>query len=920
MYSRFSDPVKGLEYAQKALEYKTELGNDLNIAETYNVIANINFDQGKYSEALDNYSYSMEICNFHDENARIAHNFNDIGYVYYKQGIYELAIRNFQRAAKAFVLEENNADLCVTYNNLGQSYLAMKNYVLAEDYFYKGLDIRIDYGDSILIGHSYSYLGLLNKELGNVDKSLELFNFCRGVFSRHGDIWLEAHTYKYIGDLYFEEGYYDQALKNYNKALILFKEFGSKLDVSNTLISIGDAKFRDNQLIESIAYVRNAINIANDFDFLTCKQSAFLLLSNIYLDAGEDNKSMIFYKKYAQIKDSIFSRTFSNTIAETELRQISVHFDEQIRVLEKQNRMENLVIFFAVIISFLLLILSFLFYWWNRNQKRTNRLLDERSTILNKTMKNLAISEEKYKSLFSKANDAIFLMDSDTFIDCNDKTLEIFNCERNDIVGQSPQDYSPEYQPDGSLSSEKARKLIGKVQDGIPQRFYWLHKKKDGVLFDAEVSLSPVNLEEKKFVLAVVRDISEQKKIETELIIAREIAEKATKSKTDFLAKMSHEIRTPLSGIISTSELCSKTNLNDNQEELLNIIRTSANNLLGIVNEILDLSKIESGKFELDMRNFGIKNMIDEVIGLHKVVADEKGLGLKTLISNNVPEFVIGDDFRLRQVLSNLVSNALKFTRKGEVKVNVFAISEEKGKYRIKFEVIDSGIGISEEKLDRLFKEYSQVDSSISRDFGGTGLGLTIAKGIVSKMNGKIGVESEQGNGSTFWFIVDFKEGKGEKSMATVPGAKMEQVKLERQKASEQKLNNKKAKNISNKLAILLAEDNPINQKVTQINLKSLGHDVDIADNGKIAYEKYISNHYDIILMDIQMPEMDGMEATVKIREYEKDNPEKGKAKIIALTANVMSQEAEACYKIGMDDFISKPFKPEDLKKAIDGE
>lgn len=910
---RFTEPVKGMEYAAKALSLKEHTGGNLDIAESYNIIANIYFDQGKYSEALDNYSYSMEICAAFDDYARVAHNFNDIGYVYYKQGIYELAIRNFQRAAKAFVVEESNADLSVTYNNLGQTYAAMGNYVLAEDYFLKGLNIRNDYGDSILIAHSYAYLGLLNQEMGNLEKALEIFDFCIGVYSRYDDIWLLGHTYKYIGDLYSEEGFYDQALKHYNKSLVLFKEFNSRRDIADMLVSIGDAKFRDNQLIEAIAYVRNALNIASDYGFLTTKKSAYYLLSEIYLNAGEDNRSMAFYKKYAQIKDSIFSRTFSNTIAETEMKQISYHFDEEIKVLEKENRMENLVVFFAVIISVLLFILSFLFYWWNRNQKRANTLLNERSIILNKTLKNLAISEEKYKSLFSKANDAIFLMDADTFIDCNIKTLEIFNCEREEIVGHSPQDFSPEYQPDGKLSSEKARELIHQVLEGTPKRFYWLHKKKGGALFDAEVSLSLVNLEEKKYLLAVVRDITEQKKIETELIIAREIAEKATKSKTDFLAKMSHEIRTPLGGIISTSELCSKTELDKNQKELLGIIQTSANNLLGIVNEVLDLSKIESGRFELDIRNFSIRTLVNEVLGMHRIVADEKGLRLTANISPNVPENLKGDDFRLKQVISNLVSNALKFTKKGEVRIKVFTISETKGNYKIKVEISDTGIGISEENLDRLFKEYSQVNSGISREFGGTGLGLTISKGIISKMGGKIGVESTENRGSTFWFIVDFQEGENVVQAKSMTGGKNPAIVMKKSPG----LNNKAAKG---KLSILLAEDNPINQKVTQINLKSLGHDVEIAENGKIAVEKYIANHYDIILMDIQMPEMDGMEATLKIREYENDNPDKGKVRIIALTANVMSQEAETCYKIGMDDFISKPFKPEDLKKAIEGD
>jgi len=892
---------------------------NLDVAESYNTFANIYFDQGKYGNALDNYSKSISICERYKDNIRVAHNYNDIGYVYHTQEIYDLAIRNYQRAAKAFIVEEKEDDLAITYNNLGQTYLALNEYNLAEEYFIKALELRQSKRDSVLIAHSYTYLGLLAEKKGDPEHALEFFDFCLGVFHRFDDFWLEAHTYNYLGNLHYREGFYDKALKNYQQALILFKKSESVLDIANTLIYIGDVKFMDHDLIEGLAYTRNALNIAMEFDLLTVKEAAYLLLSNIYTSAGDENRSMEFYKKYSQIKDSIFSRNFSNAIAETEIKQASLRFEEDMNALEKENRMERLVVIFAIIISVLLLVFSFMLFWWNRNQKRANALLKERSQILNRTLKNLAISEEKYKSLFSKANDAIFLMDHEIFIDCNDKTLEIFECEREDIVSKSPGNFSPEFQPDGTPSVLKAANLIEKAIQGEPQRFYWLHNKKNGIRFDAEVSLSTVSLEEMTFVLAIVRDISEQKKAETELIIAREIAEKATKSKTEFLAKMSHEIRTPLGGIISTIDICADSGLNHKQMELLGIIKTSANSLLSIVNEILDFSKIESGRIELSMRTFSLRSFIQEFVAVNKIIANEKGIGIEFNISNNVHDVVKGDDFRLRQILSNLVSNALKFTLEGGVKINVFQISENKNFQRIKFEVVDTGIGIAEEQSEKLFKEYSQGDSNISRTYGGTGLGLTIAKGLVHKMGGQIGVESILTKGSTFWFIVELETGhKNEldESQNIVKAEKSDKIPV---------INN--PQNVAaekpgkpERLSILLAEDNPINQKVTQINLNSLGHDVEIAGNGLIALEKYKEKHFDIILMDIQMPEMDGLEATVKIREFEKENPSRSKVKIIALTANVLSKEAESCYKAGMDDFISKPFKPEDLKRAIEGD
>jgi len=916
---RRPDPRKAAGFIKTSLEVKGLDEENLDVAESYNILANIYFDQGKYGNALDNYSKSISICERYKDNNRVAHNYNDIGYVYHTQEIYDLAIRNYQRAAKAFIVEEKDDDLAITYNNLGQTYLALNEYNLAEEYFIKALELRQRKKDSVLIAHSHTYLGLLAEKKGEPEHALELFNLCLRVFHRYNDYWLEAHTSNYLGNLHYREGFYDKALKNYQQALILFKKSESVLDIANTLIYIGDVKFMDHDLIEGLAYARNALNIAMEFDLLTVKEAAYLLLSNIYTAAGDENKSMEFYKKYSQVKDSIFSRNFSNAIAETEFKQASVRFEEDMSALEKENRMERLVVIFAVIISILLLVFSFMLFWWNRNQKRANALLKERSQILNRTLKNLAISEEKYKSLFSKANDAIFLMDHEIFIDCNDKTLEIFECEREDIVSKSPGTFSPEFQPDGTPSVLKAANLIEKAIQGEPQRFYWLHNKKNGARFDAEVSLSTVTLEEKTFVLAIVRDISEQKKAETELIIAREIAEKATKSKTEFLAKMSHEIRTPLGGIISTVDICADSGLNDKQMELLGIIKTSANSLLSIVNEILDFSKIESGRIELSMRTFSLRSFIREIVAVNKIIANEKGIGFQYNIGNNVPDIVKGDDFRLGQILSNFVSNALKFTLEGEVKINVFLISENKNTLRIKFEVIDTGIGIAEEQSEKLFKEYSQGDSNISRTYGGTGLGLTIAKGLIQRMGGQIGVESILAKGSTFWFIVELETGNKNELVEIQNTIKTEQavkvpVSQKVQNIPEEKTNK------TSRFTILLAEDNPINQKVTQINLNSLGHDVEVAGNGLIALEKYKEKHFDVILMDIQMPEMDGLEATVKIREFEKENPDRSRVKIIALTANVLSKEAESCYKAGMDDFISKPFKPEDLKRAIEGD
>lgn len=512
--------------------------------------------------------------------------------------------------------------------------------------------------------------------------------------------------------------------------------------------------------------------------------------------------------------------------------------------------------------------------------------------------KKLMASEERYRLLVDTSPDGICLHSRGKIIFVNYACAKILGAaESSDLIGRNVMDFvAPEYR---QIVMERIKNAAesGERAPAIEEKFLRI----DGSQVEVEAEAFPfVSINDNSTVQVIFRDITERKRAEEILLRAKEAAEAATRAKSEFLANMSHEIRTPMNAVIGFTGLLLDEELTGKQREYLEIIKSSGDSLLDIINNILDLSKIEAGMIELECRPVQLASCLKDSVLQVEAAAMQKGLKLSWNIDTGVPGLIFGDPTRIKQILVNLLSNAVKFTEKGEVKVQVSSTMKDHGIHEIRFAIRDTGIGIAADKMDRLFLSFSQIDSSTTRRYGGTGLGLAISKRLAGQMGGRIWAESLAGKGSTFWFTIqaeaaDCNPVHDHVAAFSAPKSRAELWPTDVACPS-----------------ILVVEDNIVNQKVVLQMLAKLGCAADIAANGLEAIQKMEEKSYGIILMDILMPEMDGLEATRIIRSRWPNGP-----KIMAMTASALSGDREMCLASGMDGFIKKPTTIEELKAAL---
>ncbi|MEN9757673.1 MAG: hypothetical protein RL755_1860, partial [Pseudomonadota bacterium] len=671
--------------------------------------------------------------------------------------------------------------------------------------------------------------------------------------------------------------------------------------------------------------------------------------------------------------------------------------------------------------------------------------LEEQAVELEAQQSELKETEEWFRGIIESAPDAMLVIDAEgTIVLCNKRADEVFGYPPGELIWGNVDNLVPESM---RLDHPAMRKLFmeegGARMMGAKSDLYGV--RKDGTLFPIEVGLSKLpSAHNQSFVCVSARDITLKKEADVALHHAKKIAEDTTQMKSDFLANMSHEIRTPMNAILGISHLISKTHLTHKQRDYVKKIQGSSQHLLGIINDILDLSKIESGKILIEQVDFKIEKVLTNLVNLISDKAKDKGLSLVFDIDDNLPEYLNGDPLRLGQILINYANNAVKFTEKGEIIITVKVLEESDDELFLHFSVRDTGIGLSSDAIEKLFQSFQQADSSTSRKYGGSGLGLSISKQLATLMNGEVGVESELGKGSLFWFtarlkkavkkarnttshvnslkgrrvlVVDDNEiaryelenmlsniglsvtqvSKGTTAlkyirmaekvgepyeiifldwympemdgaetakaihalnlkfqphlvMVTAHGreevlkemevAGLEDVFIKPVNASllfdsvmrllsnshdhhvdteKEAVDDYDLSNLINELkiiygtSILVVEDNELNQEVALGLLSDEGFHVDIANDGKEAIYMINNKYYDIVLMDMQMPVMDGVSATIEIRK----DPKFTHLPIVAMTANAMPQDKENCKNAGMNDYISKPIDPEELFRAL---
>ncbi len=771
------------------------------------------------------------------------------------------ALELANQALENSINENDEKGKANSYLSLGVAYYGAGDNIKALNSFLQSIKIYEQIKDDRGIAASSDQIGIAYRSLGDFDKSLEFHLNALEIYNRLKDDEGVISSLINAGIIFRNLGQNEKALENYSRALKLSEDISDYKGMLNAYVAIGNVNWYEGENDKALSYYEHAYEITQ-MENSDLQNGAGILnnIGNVYRSKEEYNKALGYYSRSLAIsKKSGDKNMISVTLKNIGLTNLGQG---------KYNRA----------ISYLM-------------ESKELAVQIHLVKILKDDLKNLSLAYQKKKDFENALKyEAEYAMLKD----------EIFNKETSNKIATLQMEYEMRNKEQQNTIVKTEKKLDDSQSQNVRNFFIFafiviallvvIIWSRYRIKARANRELKQMNSELEKRVQERTNRLkqeNEQRKI------AQEQAELANETKNRFLANISHEVRTPINAIIGFCDLTIRTVTDPEHKINLKRIKDSSEHLLALIKDILDYSQIESGKLELKNEGFELNNLVTSVINAFYLDADSKKIKLSYSIEKKVPEFVKGDSDVLRQVLYNLIGNAIKFTDEGNVKVIVKLKDIDENMVRLLFSVKDTGIGITKLKQKLIFNDFTQADNSSIRRFGGTGLGLTISKRFVEMMNGKIWVESEKGKGSDFKFEI-----------AITVGDKMASASLVDETVEKAALH------------ILVAEDNLLNAQVISAFLKRLGHTAKTVDNGKKAVSILASEKFDAILMDIEMPEMDGLEATMAIRSGNESILD-SKIPIFALTAHALKDYEDKCYEVGMDGYLTKPIDIDKLSKTL---
>jgi len=902
----YSDPNESLGFAYEALQLSELSNNKEQQTHALNAIGGSYYFKSVPDSAIHFWRSSLLLSEQIRYSKGIAKASNNLGIAYQYIGDYDMAVQYYYISLEEEQKNDNQDGIATAFMNLGNVYFYLSDFDKSLEYATNALELSQKLKNDLGILKCYNNIGSIYTELGFYDNAL---SYSQNAYELSLELENEDHessTLNNLGKIYFGKKEFEKSIKHYELALKLAAKNDDFWSQANTVRNIGGVYLEQGNLEKAKMYFEQSIVVSTNIQATYLLSDLYNDISQVYELEFNFEKALAFHKLHTTLKDSLFNDESRNKIARTEVAYKLKYKDQLLDFARQKNEVSGLKIktqkyLLYALASFSLFLFSlFLIFYLrarankkaNKIQKVKNRKISDQKILLEKTVSELKESETKYKALVNSIQDGLFII--------QDKKLIYANATLPEIMGYKSHDELLELNPDQIIAAEDLKKIVQNHDDRIegkevPSNYEFKLIHKSGKPVDVAFCAKKVNVHGKPAIIGTIKEISSAKKYEAKLIEEKERAEKATQSKSYFLAGISHEIRNQMNSISGIADVLSETELSNEQKEYVDILKLSGNNLLNIINEVLDLSKIEAGQIDLDYKPFELRKLIKEIVAMHGLAAKQIKISLNFTIDDLIPDFLLGDSVRLSQILINLVGNALKFTDKGSITIAIDLIKQTKTNCFLKFAVIDTGVGISEDSQSKLFRPFSQTHVALERGQKGTGLGLAISKQLATLMQGDIGVMSEVGKGSTFWFTADF------------------QIAV---KASKEKTENGDLSAIVNNGKILLIEDNPVNIHLTLNILKREGFKADVAENGKIGVDLFKANCYQIVLMDIQMPVMDGIEATRLIRQHELKK-KLLKSTIIAITAHAKEGEKVNLFEAGMDHYISKPFKPNELLNLI---